>query len=177
MEESYQSVSGWTPRNTRSSSRKYVACVGVIALLFSPGVIARAGVTAREPASSAALKSGTVAATGNDVAASQNANPNIKFGKYDTADASAAEFQELPTPVLLTGIDADVLMGRPASPATATQTVPAHALTGGANPGVAPKPVTIPFPTAAHLFLPGAALALYAARKMRPRYRRTYRAA
>ena len=35
----------------------------------------------------------------------------------------------------------------------------------------APRPVTIPFPNAAHLFFPGAALALYAARRMFPRYR------
>jgi hypothetical protein len=35
-----------------------------------------------------------------------------------------------------------------------------------------PRPVTIPFPNAAHLFFPGAALALYAARRMFPRYRR-----
>jgi hypothetical protein len=30
----------------------------------------------------------------------------------------------------------------------------------------------VPFPSAAHLFIPGAALALYATRRMKPRYRR-----
>lgn len=53
----------------------------------------------------------------------------------------------------------------------------AQAFRRGPEPEVAPRAVTIPFPTALHLFIPGAALALYAARKMSPRYRRRYRPA
>ena len=83
---------------------------------------------------------------------------------------------ETPSPVSLIGLDAMALTsgGRPrmdpysgdAYDGSTPFGIPAVTSVG------APRPVTIPFPNAAHLFFPGAALALYAARRMRPRYRR-----
>jgi len=102
-------------------------------------------------------------------------NPNIESHPFEFPSAESLRERE----ILLTGADADSLLGQSTlsgGPAeTRARWEQQQKLPAGA-PVAAPRPVTIPFPTAAHLFIPGAVLALYAARKMSPRYRRRLRA-
>jgi len=127
-------------------------------------------------ASVAAVQDNVATATGNHVAASMNQIPNIESPRFESGLAPAGDASG--SSIYLTGMEAGSVLQE--SGVNAGQADPR--LTASSQDTVdplqvaTPRAVVIPFPTAAHLFVPGAVIAIFAARRMRPRYRRAVRA-
>jgi hypothetical protein len=171
MKESIHSVVGLTPRHLPLHAARLGAWVAAAGLFFGAtsgvygGVVAMPTIVAVAPATGSS--DNVSSAMGNHVAAGMNEIPNIESPRFDPTRA----------PISLTATDADSLL--PESTVTSqtdlqlSMNVPD---TGQPLQVATPRPVVIPFPTAAHLFVPGAAIALYSARRMGRRHRRLARA-
>jgi hypothetical protein len=176
MNESNQFVAGLTPRHSppsRTRSGMWVIAVSLLAGFLPSAQAGFAGLPSSAAVSAPARDTDNVtSATGNRVAAGLNPDPNIESRRSELPDAAIGSSNQ--APVSLTGLDVDSLLpesGMGASHADLRLTTSADGLVQPLQV-TGPRPAVIPFPTAAHLFIPGAVIAIYAARKMRPRYRR-----